>query len=261
MDLLTFHPIGVISSPRKHRYDVPRQGVLDAEHVAEVLLHEGNNFEQALADLHGFDRIWLISVFHLNQEWKPLVQVPRHSDRKIGVFATRAPYRPNSIGLTAVRLLSVDGLRLRVAECDLIDGTPILDIKPYIPYADSFPDAATGWVPSRPETYNVRFDSEAMERMLWLRSEDVDLLPFAESQLESRPTDDGRKRVSPHPELHDRWQLAYRTWRIVFRVDENAAAVIVESIGSGYSLEEIDDAADPYEDKALHRAFIRDFPE
>jgi len=261
MDPFTFHPIGVISSPRKHRYDVPRQGVLDTGHEAEVLLHEGNNFEQALADLRGFDRIWLLSVFHLNDEWKPRVQVPRHSDRKIGVFATRAPYRPNPIGLTAARLLSVEGLRLRIAECDLIDGTPILDIKPYIPYADSFPDAATGWVPSRPETYTVRFDPEAMKRMLWLRSEDVDLLPFAESQLEAQPTDERRKRVSPHPALPDHWQLAYRTWRIVFRIDKEASAVIVASIRSGYSADELSEEADPYEDKALHRAFTNDYPE
>ncbi len=261
MEPFTFHPIGVISSPRKHRYDVPRQGVLDAGHEAEVLLHEGNNFEQALADLRGFDRVWLISVFHLNDEWKPRVQVPRHSDRKIGVFATRAPYRPNPVGLTAVRLLSVDGLRLRVSECDLIDGTPILDIKPYIPYADSFPDAATGWVPTRAETYSVRFESDAMERMLWLRSENVDLLPFAESQLEAQPTDDTRKRVSPHHEGSGRWQLAYRTWRIVFRVDDDAAAVIVESIRSGYSADELGEESDTHGDKALHRAFINDFPE
>ncbi|MBN1448181.1 MAG: tRNA (N6-threonylcarbamoyladenosine(37)-N6)-methyltransferase TrmO [Bacteroidetes bacterium] len=261
MESWTFHPIGVFSSPRKNRYDVPRQGVLDTSHEAEVLLHEGNNFEHALADLRGFDRIWLLFVFHLNEGWKPRVQVPRNSEEKIGVFATRAPYRPNPVGLSCVRLLEVNGLRLRIAECDLIDGTPILDIKPYLPFADSFPDAATGWAEERDAQYDVCFESLAMQQLLWLRSDDVDLLPFAETQLEARPTDDARKRVSPHPDLPGRYVLAYRTWRIVFRVDSDAGLVHVEHIRSGYTAEELSVADDPHEDKSLHRSFIEDFPE
>lgn len=261
MDTYTFEPVGVLSSSRRNRYDVPRQGVLDESHEAEVLLHAGRNFEQALTDLRGFDRVWLIYVFHLNEGWKPRVQVPRHSDAKIGVFATRAPYRPNPVGLSCVRLLEVDGLRLRVAECDLVDGTPILDIKPYLPYADSFPDAATGWVPARAETFTVTFAPPAMQQMLWLRSEDVDILPFAESQLEAAPTDAARKRVSADPQDASRWLLAYRTWRIVFRADEEAGTVTVERIRSGYTPDELVGADDPYEDKALHRAFINDYPE
>lgn len=261
MTSYTFHPIGVVASPRKHRYDVPRQGALDEKHEARVLLHEGHDFEQALGDLRGFDRVWLLYIFHLNDGWKPRVRVPRHRQEKVGVFATRAPYRPNPIGLSCVRLLEVERLALRVGECDLLDGTPILDIKPYLPYADSFPESATGWVPDSEEKYSVRFSGDAMEQMLWLRSEDIDLLPFAETQLEAEPLDSSRKRIGRHPADDAVYHLAYRTWRILFRIDDSNATVRVEGIASGYRTEEMESTHDPYEDKSVHRAFIKDFPD
>lgn len=260
MQSFTFHPIGVLSSPRRHRYDVPRQGVLDDSHEARVLLGEGQNFEQAIADLRGFERIWLLYVFHLNEGWKPRVQVPRHRDDKVGVFATRAPYRPNPVGLSCVRLLEVAERELRITECDLLDGTPILDIKPYLPYADAFPDAATGWVPAQTEKYRLQLEAQAMQQLLWLRSEDIDLLPFAETQLEVQPTDGSRKRVVPLDDGSGRYELAYRTWRIVFRVDDAEGVVHVEGVRSGYSAEERADDYDPYEDKELHRNYVKDYP-
>ncbi|MCB2203300.1 tRNA (N6-threonylcarbamoyladenosine(37)-N6)-methyltransferase TrmO [bacterium] len=258
MHSITLESIGVLLSPRKHRYDVPRQGTLDGSHKARVVLDEGRNFEQALSDLEGFERIWLLYVFHLNEGWKPRVQVPRHRKDKVGVFATRAPYRPNPIGLSCVRLLEVRGRELVVSECDLLDGTPIIDIKPYLPYADAFPDAATGWVPGEEVKYRVEFSSLAMEHFLWLRSENIDLLPFAESQLEAQPADSSRKRVQRISD--DRYQIAYRTWRIEFSIDEDAEVVRVEGVRSGYSAEELHDSYDPYEDKSLHRQFTEDCP-
>ena len=105
----------------------------------------GNNFEQALDDIEGMERLWLIYLFHRNQGWKPKVMPPR-GDKKRGLFATRSPHRPNSIGMSCVRLESREGRKLWVSEYDLLDRTPILDVKPYLPYADSFPDAKTGWL-------------------------------------------------------------------------------------------------------------------
>ncbi|MDT8324133.1 MAG: tRNA (N6-threonylcarbamoyladenosine(37)-N6)-methyltransferase TrmO [Bacteroidota bacterium] len=260
MQTYSFHPVGVLSSPRRHRYDVPRQGVLDETHEARVLLEEGRNFEQAIDDLRGFERIWLLYVFHLNEGWKPRVQVPRHRRDKVGVFATRAPYRPNPIGLSCVRLLDVEGLVLRITECDLLDGTPVLDIKPYLPYADAFPDAATGWVPATDARYRVQLEARAMQQLLWLRSEDIDILPFAETQLEEQPTDGSRKRVVALEDDSGRYELAYRTWRIVFRVDDEAHVVHVEAVRSGYTAGERADMYDPYEDKEVHRNYVKDYP-
>jgi tRNA-Thr(GGU) m(6)t(6)A37 methyltransferase TsaA len=260
MQSYAFHSIGVLSSPRRHRYDVPRQGALDETHEARVLLHEGENFEQAIDDLRGFERIWLLYVFHLNEGWKPRVQVPRHRKDKVGVFATRAPYRPNPIGLSCVRLLEVEKLVLRVTECDLLDGTPILDIKPYLPYADAFPDAATGWVPAAEEKYRVQLAPRAMQQLLWLRSEDIDMLPFIETQLEEKPTDGSRKRVAQIDDASGRHELAYRTWRVVFHVDDTEHVVHVEAVRSGYTPDERAAAADPHGDKEVHRNYAEEYP-
>ena len=119
-------PIGYVRSQATRRYDAPRQGVLPSAVPAILRLERGRNFEQALEGLAGFERVWLLYLFHLNEHWKPKVHVPRGPAEKIGVFATRAPYRPNPIGLSCVRLDDVRGLDLHLGECDLLDGTPDL---------------------------------------------------------------------------------------------------------------------------------------
>jgi tRNA-Thr(GGU) m(6)t(6)A37 methyltransferase TsaA len=104
--------------------------------------------EGATADLAAFEYVWVLSWLHLNHGFRDQV-TPPGQDKARGLLSTRAPHRPNPIGLSAVRLLSVDGLRLQVERIDLLDGTPVLDVKPYVPYADAFPDARAGWVDDR----------------------------------------------------------------------------------------------------------------
>jgi tRNA-Thr(GGU) m(6)t(6)A37 methyltransferase TsaA len=101
--------------------------------------------EKALRDIDGFDRIWLLTYLHLNPKWGPLVRPPRGGVRR-GVLATRSPHHPNAIGLSCVVLDRVEGGVLHVRGLDLIDGTRVLDIKPYVAYCDAFPDSAAGWV-------------------------------------------------------------------------------------------------------------------
>ena len=250
-----FTPIATARTARTFRYDVPRQGALDPTHIAEIVFEHGRNFEQAIDDLRGFDRIWLLSVFHLNEGWKTRVSVPRHRTDTVGVFATRAPYRPNPIGLSCVRLLAVTGRTLRVGECDLIDGTPILDVKPYLPYADSFPDAATGWVPRDVSLFTVTCTDAAAERLDWLCARGVNILPFARTQLEYEPRSAHRKRLW-RTTREDEHILAYRTWRVRFRIDEKENRVLIVDIFSGYTAEDLTAPADPYGDKELHRAFL-----
>ncbi len=256
------HPIGHISSPLTQRYDAPRQGVLTQGSEAVLRLLPGHNFEQALEHLPGFERIWLLYVFHLNAGWKPRVNVPRHRGDKVSVFAPRAPYRPNPIGLSCVRLLGVHGLELRLAECDLLDGTPVLDIKPYLPYADSFPDSGTGWVPDAEILYTVHIDPGAQRRMNWLAEHTaLDLRPFVQLQLEARPERGKRKRISADssdPTGRCR-VLARRTWRIRFTVDESSREVRVLDVFSCYNAEQLADDDDPHRDKNTHRAFIAAF--
>ncbi len=147
MDDLTLRPIGVIRTPYTDRYRAPRQPGMAAEGREGVIeLVAGLNMEQCVADLAGFDRIWVIVWFHRNERWKPRVLPPRGGRVKRSVLATRSPHRPNPLGLSVLRLLEVRGRTLRVADVDLLDGTPVLDIKPYIPYADAFPGSRAGWL-------------------------------------------------------------------------------------------------------------------
>jgi len=106
--------------------------------------------EVALADLAGMERIWVLSLLDRGGTFAPEVTPPRGPRTKRSLFSTRSPDRPNPIGLSAVELVRIEGTRLHVRGIDLLDGTPILDLKPYLAYADSFPDAKAGWVDTIP---------------------------------------------------------------------------------------------------------------
>lgn len=147
----TYRPIGFVRSPYAKRIDAPHQPtVVDGTETgapAEATLElDAALPETVLRDLDGFGRIWLIFAFHLSEGWAPLVQPPRGPKAKRGVLATRSPHRPNAIGLSSVELLAVEGRTLRLRGVDLLDGTPVLDVKPYVPYADAFPQARAGWI-------------------------------------------------------------------------------------------------------------------
>ncbi|MDQ6983705.1 MAG: tRNA (N6-threonylcarbamoyladenosine(37)-N6)-methyltransferase TrmO, partial [Ghiorsea sp.] len=113
---------------------------------AKIVLDAGHNYEQALQDLQTFSHIWIVYWMHLNQGWNPLVKPPRDKEHKHGVFSTRAPHRPNSIGLSLVSLTSIVGRVLHIGNHDMLDGTPVLDIKPYIKEADMQENANNGWI-------------------------------------------------------------------------------------------------------------------
>lgn len=148
---LTLAPIGVIHSPFRERAEAPRQGDVTAGAEGTVALFAGHGYEDALSDLASWNYVWLVFWFDRNQGFQPKVLPPR-GERKRGVFATRAPYRPNPIGLCPVRLLGVEQLTLWVRGLDVLDGTPLLDLKPYVPYVDAIADANHGWLkpPARP---------------------------------------------------------------------------------------------------------------
>lgn len=143
---ITMQPIGVVHSSYRERYAAPRQPALDASEPATIQLNGGMNFDQALQDMHRFSHIWVIYWMHLNSGWNPTVMPPRGHKIRRGLFSTRAPHRPNSIGLSAVRLRRIDGRILHIEGHDMLDGTPVLDIKPYLPYADCIAEANNGWL-------------------------------------------------------------------------------------------------------------------
>jgi tRNA-Thr(GGU) m(6)t(6)A37 methyltransferase TsaA len=243
-------PIGIIETAHEERYQAPRQPRVEEKSAEGVIrLFPGMNFEQALEDLEGFEFIWLIFWFHRNTTWKPKVLPPRGSAKKRGVFATRSPHRPNPIGLSLVRLLEVSGRTVRVGDCDILDGTPILDIKPYLPHIEAYPDAAAGWLGAEPTTafrYEVAISEVASLRLSWLRDRHgIHLAEVAERILRNDP-------FPPHPYKRIRetapglYELAITSWRLVYSVDGDR--VVVESVVSGYSA----DALASTDDESLH---------
>ena len=146
----TYRPIGILRSPYARRIDAPHQstvveGTETGDFALATLELQDWLDEKVIQDLSGFDRLWLIFAFHLSEGWKNCVKPPRGGPKR-GVLATRSPHRPNSIGLSAVELVKIEGRTLHLRGVDLLDGTPVLDIKPYVPYADAFPDSKAGWI-------------------------------------------------------------------------------------------------------------------
>ncbi len=143
-------PIAFVRSPYTRRIDAPHQSTVvegtETGAVAEASIEFVPDIEfAAFRDLAGFERIWLLFVFHRSEGWKAEVRPPRGGAKR-SVLATRSPHRPNAIGLSAVELIAVEERALRVRGVDLLDGTPILDIKPYVPYADAFGHSRAGWI-------------------------------------------------------------------------------------------------------------------
>ena len=153
MEQLTMHIIANIHSDFPTKFGIPRQSGLVEELTAQIVFTPDYRAPEAVRGLEDFSHIWLIWQFSkaVREHWSPTVRPPRlGGNTRMGVFATRSPFRPNAIGLSCVRLLKVEpntpeGPVLTVAGADLMDGTPILDIKPYIPYADCQPEATGGF--------------------------------------------------------------------------------------------------------------------
>ncbi len=257
---MQFDPIGTFQCTEAYPYDAARQGAVSQENNGTVELNSGLNLEQALQDLDGFSHIWLIYHFNQNPNWKPMVQPPR-AQRKVGVLATRAPYRPNAIGLSCVRLESIEGLNIHVSAHDLLNDTPILDIKPYIPYADSFPEAEQGWLDTLvEEEWALNYTDCLREQLTWLTERGVDCIDsFLQDHLCIEPTNDNKKRVYPLGE--GRWEIAYRTWRIAFTPNESTRSIQLHTIYSGYGFGDLAVPEDPYQDKSIHREYMDAYPD
>ena len=161
----TIRPVAHIESDFPEKFGIPRQAGLVGELRARVVFDGEYRNDEALRGIEGFSHLWLIWHFSASEResWSPTVRPPRLGGNvRMGVFATRSPFRPNALGLSCVRLLGVEkcegkGATLLVAGADLMDGTPIFDIKPYIPYADAHPEASGGFAPDPGRTIAVVF--------------------------------------------------------------------------------------------------------
>lgn len=251
----TFRPIGVVRSPFTERAEAPRQSSVARGVEGRIELEPGQGFEDALAGLEAWDYAWVLFVFHQNVEqgrgWKPKVQPPR-ANAKVGVFATRSPHRPNPIGLSAVKIVGVEGLVVHVRELDLLDGTPVLDLKPYVPYADAHPDARSGWLEPRDPgpAWTVAFSSLALAQLAWLMERGIDLRPSIEASLSLGPKPHAYRRIRPYA---GGLRLALKEWRVDFAVE--GATLTVLTLRSGWRPRQLE--SDPA--LHLHRDFVAAF--
>ncbi|NHN36075.1 tRNA (N6-threonylcarbamoyladenosine(37)-N6)-methyltransferase TrmO [Pseudomaricurvus alcaniphilus] len=190
-----FDPIGTIHTPYPEKFAVPRQPGLVPAARSHIELLGRCNREEIVRGLEGFSHLWLVFVFHQAQrdDWKPTVRPPRlGGNRRVGVFASRSPFRPNPIGLSVVTLEGIEQSgghwRVLVGGADLVDGTPILDIKPYLPYADALPDARANYAPEPPaQTVAVQFSEQALAQLDQLVDAPPNFRTLIEQVLAQRP--------------------------------------------------------------------------
>jgi len=166
-----FQPIATMRSAFPTKFGIPRQSGLVTELKSTIVFEPPYRNPEMLRGIEGFSHLWLIWSFSQSGDhWSPTVRPPRlGGNERMGVFATRSPFRPNAIGLSCVRLDGVEqtaeGSVLLVSGADLMDGTPIYDIKPYLPYADCKPEASGGFAPQRGKTLAVDFPAELLSRV------------------------------------------------------------------------------------------------
>ncbi len=190
-----FDAIGVIESPYQEKFAIPRQpNLVSAAKGKVVLVGEANN-PDLIRDIEQFSHLWLMFVFHGTQDqgWKPLVRPPRLGGNvKTGVLATRSTFRPNPIGMSVVKLDKVVTVKkqtvLHISGLDLLNGTPILDIKPYIPYSDAIVDAQAGFAQAQPDAgLAVVFSQQAQADLKKYSDRDNELALLIEQVLQQDP--------------------------------------------------------------------------
>jgi tRNA (adenine37-N6)-methyltransferase len=229
---IQYVPIGYAATPFVEKRMAPRQGVIAAGALGRIVLFPRTGMLHAIEDLSSFSRIIVLFHFHLAQGFKPKVLPPRSSETR-GVLATRSPHRPNPIGLSVIRLLRIEELVLHVTDLDLLDGTPILDIKPYVPYADAFPEEGSGWLaPTDPRPdYIVQYQVEAERALELLQSFGCAIRADIDQALALGPEPKPYRRIRKRGDLYT---LAIKEFRVDFQPTEGARVIQVLAIRTGY---------------------------
>lgn len=241
MKSLVVDPIGYVHCSKQLKFEARHQPDQSSLEVNTIVLLPDKQFEIALEDLAGFERIWLVWWFDKNKTWRPRAMPPRGPAKRRGVFATRSPHRPNPIGLTCVPLISIDGLTLTVGPLDLMDGTPILDIKPYISTVDAFPSSSLGWVGevdsllADSPRFSIVVSEKAQAQISWLQTQWG--ISFTETAFEKLAIDPMPHRTRRILRVGDRLRIACGPWRIFYRV--SGLDVTIEEIQKGYSDESL----------------------
>ncbi|MEQ5854257.1 tRNA (N6-threonylcarbamoyladenosine(37)-N6)-methyltransferase TrmO [Halomonas sp. EF61] len=225
-DIYTLTPIGTIRSDFPDKFGVPRQPGLAEDARARLVLEGDFADPMAVRGLEGFSHLWLTFIFHLSPpHWKAMVRPPRlGGNARIGVFASRSTHRPNRLGLSLVELIDIDtrdGVSLVLKSADLVDGTPVVDIKPYLPWAESRPDARTGFAPEAPTQHPVVFSAEA-EAVLSSSDNDGSLRRLIAQVLAQDPRPAYRSKDSDDDRQYG---VSLRGFNVRFRAENDKGAL------------------------------------
>lgn len=227
MSRFIFNQIGIIRSPYKEKFAVPRQPGLVEDGTGELILLPPYNQPEAVRGLSEFSHIWIMFIFHQTMKagWRPTVRPPRlGGNTRMGVFATRSTFRPNPLGMSLLELKGIHSqgneLRLQLGSLDLVDGTPVVDIKPYLPFAESKPQALSGFAPIAPCADMPVYFSPQAEAQLQQHLEHYPYLRrFVTQLLAQDPRPAYRKTEDEHE--YAVWLLEFNIrWRIVDRQTE-----------------------------------------
>lgn len=262
---LTLQPIGFIRTQKQVKFQARHQPAESALERNVLELLPGCNYEAALRDVAGFSRVWLLWWFHRNSGWRPQVLPPRGPARRRGVFATRSPHRPNPLGLTPVQLIAVNGRQLTLGPCDLVDGTPVFDIKPYIAAYDAFPDSSGGWFDEveasllAPPHFTVRLAPLAETQAEWLHVHwSIDFRSRLSELLARDPTPHRTRRIRPRRHTAE-FEIGCGAWRAFFTVEGTTVEIV--SLDTGYPLRFLrDPAREGLPDCAAQLAFLEQWP-
>ena len=221
MSAFQFAQIGVIRSPYKEKFAVPRQPGLVKHGGGELHLIAPYNQADAVRGLESFSHLWILFVFHQTMEggWRPTVRPPRlGGNARMGVFATRSTFRPNPIGMSLVELKGVrcqkEQVILELGTLDLVDGTPVVDIKPYIPFVEAKPQAAGGFAGSAPDLLQV----------IWQLGTDAALSENARELIAQSIAQDPRPAYQNIPERV--YVMSVAGYEVKFQIQEKAATII-----------------------------------
>lgn len=254
---LTLEPIGYARTPLTSKMEAARQPRAGGIARGVIELLPGRNFEHALLDLESWQHIWVLFWFDRNKGWRPKVLPPRSRSGRKGVFATRSPHRPNPLGLSALKLERIEGLHLHVSDIDLLDGTPVLDIKPYVAYTDAIVESASGWLDGPGHAgdpiarFEVSFDPRAAEQAAFVEAHTgLPLARQAASTLALGPEPHPYRRIR---RTGDELWLAVRDWRLRFSVD--GSRVQVHAVKSGYRGSQLVTDRVPDDVLRVHREF------
>lgn len=230
MTRFSFQQIGVIHSPWKEKFAVPRQPGLVSDGGGTLELLAPYNQPEAVRGLEAFSHLWILFVFHQTQQagWRPTVRPPRlGGNARMGVFATRSTFRPNPIGMSLVALKGVDTahgrVMLQLGSLDLVDGTPVVDIKPYLPFAEALPDARAGFAQQAPAAdMPVFFTPAAQQQIAALQHQVPHLQRFITEVLAQDPRPAYRKGAEADRE--------YAAWLLDFNVRWHITAAGTEVV-------------------------------